>query len=81
MGHIDQSILHFVYGKPAHDLSYARKEAYILVGNESEIAPNSTLSDWHRNGLECLLEMSLRRESYLLELSRSQQLSQAQVNR
>ena len=64
-GHIDQSILHFVYAKPAKDLSDEEKEAYKLVGNESEIAPNSTLSDWHRNGLECLFEMILRRESYL----------------
>ena len=64
-GHIDQSILHFVYGKPAQDLSDAEKEAYKLVGNESEIAPSSTLSDWHRNGLDCLFEMILRRESYL----------------
>jgi hypothetical protein len=64
-GHIDQSILHFVYGNPAQDLSDAEKEAYKLVGNESEIAPSSTLSDWHRNGLDCLFEMILRRESYL----------------
>jgi hypothetical protein len=64
-GHIDQSILLFVYGKPGRTLSDAEKELYKLVGNEPEIAPNSTLSDWHRNSLECLFEMILRRESYL----------------
>jgi hypothetical protein len=64
-GHIDQSILLFVYGKQAEGLTDAEKESYRLVGNEPEIAPNSTLSDWHRNGLDCLLEMILRRESYL----------------
>jgi hypothetical protein len=64
-GHIDQSILLFEYGKPGQTLSDAEKESYKLVGNEPEIAPNSTLSDWHRNGLEHLLELILRRESYL----------------
>ena len=64
-GHIDQSILLFVYGKPGQALSQEEIDLYKLVGNEPEIAPNSTLSDWHRNGLECLFEMILRRESYL----------------
>ena len=64
-GHIDQSILHFVYGKTSQTLSDAEKEPYKLIGNEPEIAPTSTLSDWHRNGLEHLLEMILQRESYL----------------
>ena len=64
-GHIDQSILLFVFGKPGQTLSDAEKEPYRLVGNEPEIAPNSTLSDWHRNGLECLFEMVLQRENYL----------------
>jgi hypothetical protein len=64
-GHIDHCILLFVYGKSGENLPDAEKEPYKLVGNELEIAPNSTLSDWHRNGLERLLEMVLRRESYL----------------
>jgi Protein of unknown function (DUF4012) len=64
-GHIDQSILLFVYGKPAQGLTDGEKDSYKLVGSESEVTPNSTLSDWHRNGLECLFEMILRRESYL----------------
>jgi len=64
-GHIDQSILLFVYGRPAKPLSNAEKESYKLVGNEPDVAPNSTLSDWHRNGLDCLLEMIVRRENYL----------------
>jgi hypothetical protein len=64
-GHIDQSILLFVYGKPGQTISDAEKEPYKLVGNEPEIAPTSTLSDWHRNALERLVEIILRRESYL----------------
>ena len=64
-GRIDQNILLFVYGKRREALSEAEKEPYKLVGNESSIAPNSTLSDWHRKGLDHLSEMILRRERYL----------------
>jgi len=64
-GHIDQSILLFVYGKPNQPILDLEKVPYKLVGKEPEISPTSTLSDWHRNGLERLLEMILRRESYL----------------
>src|ERR1035437_9084808 len=64
-GHIDQSILFFVYGEPGRTLTDVEKEPYKLVGNEPGIAPNSTLSDWHRNGLECLFEMIQQRENYL----------------
>ncbi len=64
-GRIDQSILLFVYGKSDDSISAAEKETYKLVGDELEIAPNSTLSDWHRKGLLRLLEMILTRENYL----------------
>jgi hypothetical protein len=66
-GRIDQSILLFVYGKSEDALSKAEKETYKLVGDELEVTPNSTLSDWNRNGLQRLLEMILRRERYLSE--------------
>jgi hypothetical protein len=64
-GRIDHNILLFVYGKQGKVLSDEEKEPYKLVGKETSIAPNSTLSDWHRKGLEHLSEMILRRESYL----------------
>jgi hypothetical protein len=64
-GHIDQSILLFVFGKTDHPLTDKEKDPYKLVGNELEIAPNSTLSDWHRNALERLLKIILQRENYL----------------
>ncbi len=64
-GHIDQSILFFVYGKPREALSETEKEPYKLVGNELDVAPNSTLNDWRRKGLERLIDVILRRESYL----------------
>lgn len=67
-GRIDQSILYFVYGKSEASLSIEEKESYKLVGDESEVAPNSTLSDWHRNGLQRLLDMILARESYLSKI-------------
>jgi Protein of unknown function (DUF4012) len=64
-GRIDRSILLFATGKLEEQLSDIEKENYKLVGNEREIAPNSTLSDWHKKGLERLLEIVLRRERYL----------------
>ena len=64
-GHIDQSILLFVFGKPDGTLSDADKETYKLVGNESGVAANSTLSDWHRKGLQRLADVILARENYL----------------
>jgi hypothetical protein len=64
-GRLDRCILLFVYGKPADKLQEAEKTPYKLVGNELGVAPNSTLSDWHRNGLDRLLELIVKRESYL----------------
>lgn len=64
-GRIDQSILLFVYGKSADMLSQIEKETYKLVGDEPGVASNSTLSDWHRKGLQRLAERILARESYL----------------
>ena len=46
----------------------SQKETYKLVGNEPEVAPNSTLSDWNRNGLRRLLEIVAARESYLAQI-------------
>ncbi len=64
-GRIDQSILLFVYGKADDTLLDTEKEAYKLVGDELDVAPNSTLSDWHRKGLQRLMEIIWTRESYL----------------
>ncbi len=76
-GRIDQSILLFVYGRFDDTLSNAEKELYKLVGDELEVAPNSTLSDWHRKGLQRLLEMFLARENYLAKsMSKTAVISQ-----
>jgi hypothetical protein len=66
-GCIDQSILFFVYEKPEEALSKEEIENYKLVGDETEVAPNSTLSDWNRKGLQRLLELILTRERFLSE--------------
>jgi hypothetical protein len=53
---MDRSILFFAYGR-ADGLSEEEQAAYRFAGNELEPAPNSTLSDWHRRGLEQLAEL------------------------
>jgi hypothetical protein len=55
-GRIDQAILLFVYGQANGSLSASDVERYRLVGNEPEVAADSTLSDWHRNGLQRLAQ-------------------------
>jgi hypothetical protein len=54
-GSIDESILFFVFG--AEEPSEIERAKYCFAGNEPEPAPNSTLSDWHRKGLEQLAEL------------------------
>ena len=66
-GRIDASILLFVYGSPAESLTPLERETYKLVGDEPEVAPSSTLSDWHRKGLMRLAEIIQAREKYLAE--------------
>ena len=53
---MDDSILFFVYGRVdgLNDIELAK---YRFAGNEPEPAANSTLSDWHRKGIEQLAEM------------------------
>lgn len=53
---IDRSILFFVYGR-VDNLTESEGSLYRFTANEPEPAPNSTLSDWHRKGIEQLAEM------------------------
>ncbi len=64
-GRIDQGILLFVFGKPDGAIPQEKKDAYKLVGDEPEVAANSTLSDWHRKGLRQLTEILIARERFL----------------
>jgi hypothetical protein len=61
---IDQAILLFVFG-PNSKASVEEKMRYQLVGGEKEIAANSTISDWHRKGLEHLAGVLLHYENTL----------------
>ena len=62
---IDQAILLFVYGVPADQLKPEQVQAYQLVGDEPDLAANSTISDWHRGGLQDLLDLFLNQENHL----------------
>ncbi|MBI5713667.1 MAG: hypothetical protein HZC38_09640, partial [Chloroflexi bacterium] len=66
-GRIDQVIPLFVYGKPDHEISESDLVRYRLIADEEEVAPTSTLSDWHVKGLERLANLFLSREHYLTE--------------
>jgi hypothetical protein len=62
---IDQAILYFVYGKPIEALNEADIRRYQLVGSDLEYASASTLSDWHKKGLQRFAEIILNRERFL----------------
>jgi hypothetical protein len=64
-GRIDDAILYFVFGMPAEALGEEDVKRYRLVGDELKYAPASTLSDWHRKGIQSLAEVILDRERFL----------------
>ena len=64
-GRIDSAILHCVYGKSADSLEEAQIKLYQLVGDDLEYSCASTLSDWHKKGLQRFTEFVLNREHFL----------------
>lgn len=64
-GRIDRVILLYVFGRGPESLSQNEIEAYKLVGDEPEVAANSTLSDWHTKGMQRLAEALAAHEQYL----------------
>jgi hypothetical protein len=64
-GRIDPAILYFVFGKPAETLHEDDVKKYQLVGADLEYASASTLSDWHRKGVQRLTDEILDRERFL----------------
>lgn len=62
---IDTAILYQVYGKPAELLTESDVQKYRLVGAEIEYGSASTLSDWHKKGLQRLADILVNRERYL----------------
>ncbi len=64
-GRIDSAILYSVYGKPAEALSQEEINLYQLVGADLEYSCASTLSDWHKKGLQRFTEFVVNRERFL----------------
>ena len=64
-GRIDQSILLFVFGEVDGSLTNEQKSLYSLVGGEPEAAAPSTLSDWHKKGVQRLANVICEKETYL----------------
>jgi hypothetical protein len=76
-GRIDDAILHFVCQKHNGALTDEEGLRYRLLCNEREAAANSTLSDWHRKGVERLAEVILDYEQHLsIGLSKSSPILQ-----
>ena len=61
---IDTAILLFVFGSDK-TVTLEERQKYQLVGGEKETAANSTISDWHRKGLEHLAGVLLHYENTL----------------
>ena len=68
-GRIDPAILYFVYGKSVGNLGEEQIQRYQLVGSDLEYGSPSTLSDWHRKGLQRFAEIILNRERFLARTS------------
>lgn len=64
-GRIDDVISLFVFGKQELGVPGEDAKRYCLVGNETEAAPISTISGWHKKGLERLAESFINRERLL----------------
>ncbi|MBN1303146.1 MAG: DUF4012 domain-containing protein [Anaerolineales bacterium] len=62
---IDQAILLFVFEKSPDMLSPDEIEPYQLIGDDIDFAANSTISDWHRSGLQEFAEFFENREKHL----------------
>lgn len=62
---IDCAILHSVYGESGDGLSAEQTRKYRLVGDDVEFGSASTLSDWHKKGLQRFTEITLNRERFL----------------
>jgi hypothetical protein len=66
---IDQAILLFVFG-PNVNPNEEQRAAYRVVGDEPEIAPNSTISGWNRKALDALLKAIVKRENHFAAQSK-----------
>ena len=62
---IDSAIFYHVFKRPVDELTEKQILKYQLVGSEVEYGSTSTLSDWHKKGVQRLLGLLLDRERYL----------------
>ncbi len=62
---IDESILVFVYGADYEEKTKEEIEKYALLGDQAEFAANSTISDWHRKGIQELADIFMNNEERL----------------
>ncbi len=65
-GRMDHAILLYVFGR-ADSLSQDEIATYKLVGDELDVAPTSTLSDWHTKGMQKLAEALSARDQFLAQ--------------
>ncbi len=69
---VDQAILLFVYRARAEQLKPGQIEPFKLVSDEVNWAGSSTITDWHRGGLQDLADLFVSREKSLsISLGRS----------
>ena len=72
-GGIDQAILLYKFGPTLENIPQNERNSYILVSNEPEITPISTISDWHVRGIDQLAgvidakEENLRKATPIVE--------------
>ncbi len=64
-GRIDYSIYQFVFEQGRREATQSEVEAYQLISAEPDIAPTSTISDWHVKGLEKLAQALITKEQIL----------------
>ena len=62
---IDESILVFLYGVNWQERSEEEIKKYELLGEQAEFAANSTISDWHRKGIQELADLFMNNEETL----------------
>jgi hypothetical protein len=69
-GKIDEAILLFRFGKDRMEtLPEEDRGRFKLIGDELEVTPLSTLSDWHKKGIEQLAGAITDREQHLKQTS------------
>lgn len=65
-GRIDEAISSFVYKKPGVDLADEEISNYQIIGDEAELIPVSTLSDWNTTAIIKFSEIIYTHEQFLI---------------